>query len=119
MRLSSNIAAAGTVAENAFSPRCKPCNRRDHAVCQPATDRVAMFCKGAMQDHSVRNTCWSLMICLPGAHRRIRACGHEGKRDTFKLRGQVVRACLHCLRASPICCDGAEPAACGIAERDT
>eukprot|EP00965_Chrysotila_dentata_P190307 6173791-Pleurochrysis_carterae.AAC.5 len=56
------------------------------------------------------------MICLTGADRRIRACGHEGERGTFKFRSSG-RASIPAKSArAALCCAGAKPAAFGIAE---
>eukprot|EP00965_Chrysotila_dentata_P257556 6212925-Pleurochrysis_carterae.AAC.1 len=51
-----------------------------------------------------------------GADTRRRACGHKEKRGTFKFRA-LGRASMPAKSAhAALCCAGAEPAACGIAE---
>eukprot|EP00965_Chrysotila_dentata_P113704 3758741-Pleurochrysis_carterae.AAC.1 len=49
------------------------------------------------------------MICPARADRRIRACGHEEGRGTFKLRRQGVRACLQSPRVQRCAAQACRP----------
>eukprot|EP00965_Chrysotila_dentata_P019900 659393-Pleurochrysis_carterae.AAC.1 len=60
------------------------------------------------------------MICLTGANKRIRACGHvEGERGTFKLRGQGVRACMQSFRAQRCAAPARSPRHAGLPNSST